>query len=401
MDLVRRLAISYYEKIAVISESHHIYLVQHRETKKICIKKILDVYNYEIYEFLYFHPIEGTPKIIEYGEEDQRLILIEEYISGESLTDKIQNVDLTKDQILKYMIDLCEIVKQLHGLPQPVIHRDIKPANLMVTHYDRLVLLDFNAAKYYKAEEANDTVLLGTQGYAAPEQYGFGSSSPQTDIYAMGILLKEMLHAIRQSDPAFDEMIDRCTRMTPSERYQSVAELEAVLRKVSGQNGQPKAQTDHAVPRGETNESPHIQPGIRFGGPSEEETERNQGSQRTKSTDIERPHATDSGYALPGFRSKTPWKMVVAILGYLFIFWCGMTMDVKDAAGIMLWIDRVLYVLMMLSVVFGCFNYRNIQAIFPLCKSENRLVRYTGITLLILAMFAVLTLIMNILRDVF
>ena len=57
--------------------------------------------------------------------------------------------------------------------------------------------------------------------------------------------------------------------------------------------------------------------------------------------------------------------------------------------------------LMMLSVVFGCFNYRNIQAIFPFCKSENRLTRYTGITLLILTMFALLTLIMNILRDIF
>lgn len=372
MDLVRRLAISYYEEIAVISESHHIYLVQHRETKKICIKKILDVYNYEIYEFLYYHPIQGTPEIIEYGEEDQKLILIEEYISGESLSDKIQNADLTKEQILKYMTDLCEIVKRLHDLPQPVIHRDIKPANLLVTHYDRLVLLDFNAAKYYKAEEANDTVFLGTQGYAAPEQYGFGSSSPQTDIYAMGILLKEMLHAIRQNDPVLAEIVDRCTKMTPSERYLSVAELEAELWKVRGQNGPTQQrnfyanpQTSHAVTQGETNESSH------------------------------------TGYTLPGFRTRTPWKMVVAVIGYLFIFWCSFTMEVKDAAGILLWVDRFLYLLMMLSVVFGCFNYRNIQAIFPLCKSEKRLTRYTGITLLILTMFALLTLIMNILRDIF
>lgn len=361
---MRRLAISYYEEIAVISESHHIYLVQHRETKKIYIKKILDVYNYEIYECLYFHPMEGIPKIIEYGEEEQKLILIEEYISGESLADKIQNADLTIDQIQKYMLDLCEIVKQLHGLPQPVIHRDIKPANLMVTHYDRLVLLDFNAAKYYKAEETNDTVLLGTQGYAAPEQYGFGSSSPQTDIYAMGILLKEMLHAIRQSDSAFDEMIDRCTKMTPSERYQSVEELEAVLWKVGGQNTEPE-------------------------------------TEGTKTSDAGRRSVPDTGYTLPGFRSKTPWKMVVAVIGYLFIFWCGMTMDVKGVGGILLWVERVLYVLMMVSAVFGCFNYRNIQAIFPLCKSEKRLVRYTGIFLLILAMFAVISLIMSILQDIF
>ena len=73
----------------------------------------------------------------------------------------------------------------------PIIHRDIKPSNIMITEQNHVVLLDFNAAKLYTNASTNDTVLLGTKGYAAPEQYGFGSSSPQTDIYAIGVLIKE------------------------------------------------------------------------------------------------------------------------------------------------------------------------------------------------------------------
>ena len=77
MDLSHRLAVSYYKTITTINEPHHIYLVQHTETKKLYIKKILDVYNIAVYEYLYKNPIMGIPRIIEYLEEDNRLILIE------------------------------------------------------------------------------------------------------------------------------------------------------------------------------------------------------------------------------------------------------------------------------------------------------------------------------------
>ena len=89
MNQTSRLAISYYKTIAVINESHKIYLVQHQDTKKILVKKNLYVYNIGIYEYLHNNPIYGTPQIIEYCEEDNKLILIEEYISGQTLQEKI------------------------------------------------------------------------------------------------------------------------------------------------------------------------------------------------------------------------------------------------------------------------------------------------------------------------
>lgn len=94
------------------------------------------------------------------------------------------------------MYDLCEILEKLHSVTPPIVHRDTKPSNIIITNYEHVVLLDFNAAKYFADTDTADTILLGTKGYAAPEQYGFGSSTPQTDIYALGILLKELVKSL-------------------------------------------------------------------------------------------------------------------------------------------------------------------------------------------------------------
>ena len=229
MDLDQRLAISYYKPIAAINEPHHVYLVQHQETKKIAIKKVLDVYNLAVYAELYRNPVAGTPRIINYYEEAGQLTVIEEYISGTSLQDKIRHADISPNEMLQYMLDLCAILEQLHQHNPAIIHRDVKPSNVIITSYNRAVLLDFNAAKYHTAAKDSDTILLGTQGYAAPEQYEFGQSSPQTDIYSMGILLKEMAEASHCQNPYIDAVTAKCTQMNPAERYQSIGELRQAL----------------------------------------------------------------------------------------------------------------------------------------------------------------------------
>ncbi|MBP3197844.1 MAG: serine/threonine protein kinase, partial [Butyrivibrio sp.] len=89
MDLESRLDLSYYETIATIDEAHGIYIVQHRSTKKIYIKKIMTVYNKSVYESLLSSPIYGIPKIIALCEDNNTLICIEEYISGNTLQEII------------------------------------------------------------------------------------------------------------------------------------------------------------------------------------------------------------------------------------------------------------------------------------------------------------------------
>lgn len=334
MDFTHKLAISYYKTIAVINEPHQIYLTQHQETKKFYVKKILDVYNADIYERLYNQNIIGTPKIIDYYEEDKQLIVIEEYISGCSLQEKIQNTDFSEKDILSYIIDLCTILEQLHSIKPAVIHRDIKPSNVIITNYNRAVLLDFNAAKYYSSSSTEDTVLLGTQGYAAPEQYGFGASSPQTDIYSLGVMLKEMLDAINNTTDYFNSIVNKCTQINPTERFNNIKELKNELSKYVKTERKP------------------FSPG------------------------------SLSKYTPPGYRTKTPWKIIIASLCYSFLAWLSFSLQIKNTFGGALWTERLFVFIIFLFIIFVCFNYMNIQKLVPLCKHKNRIVRYVGIAIM-------------------
>ena len=353
MDYTHRLSISFYETIATINDSHKVYLVQHRETGKIFVKKILDVYNAEIYEYLFHHPILGTPNIVDFYEENGVLTLIEEYIPGETLQERMNTSDLEQGTITGWIINLCEILERLHTAIPPIIHRDIKPSNIIITKYDKVVLLDFNAAKHYHKESSKDTVLLGTKGYAAPEQYGFGSSSPQTDIYSVGIILKELSDSNPGIGTYYQNIILRCTQMNPSDRYHSVTELKRDLL------------------------------------------------QLTKNPDNTHEKASLSRYFFPGFRTKKPWKMVIATIVYLFILWLSMSLQVENLSGAALWFERIMCLVIMLSVIFGCFNYLDIQNGFPLCKNKNPLIHYLGVLILDIILVFSLFIIMLLVEAVF
>ena len=346
MDLEQRLALSYYKTAAVINESHKVYLVQHRDTGKIYVKKILDVYNRDIYEYLYHHPAAGMPAIVCLCEEEGKLTVIEEFISGKSLQEKIEEKDLDREDIISFMMDLCAILEKLHGARPAIVHRDIKPSNILITNYNRAVLLDFNAAKYFSSDSQEDTMLLGTKGYAAPEQYGFGSSSPQTDIYSLGVILKEMAGTLEEPAPDLLEIAEKCTRLDPSGRFLNVHELESALT-------------------GERNENAG----------EEESNDKQQSPLR---------------FLPPGFRSLTPRNMILALPVYGLILWLCLTLKTDNTYGAGIWFERLIVLAMMLSVIAGCFNYLDIQSFFTPCRSKSLPVRYTGIALLVLSMISML-----------
>lgn len=350
MDLSCKQAVLEFQTIAIINEAHNIYLVQHQPTNKIYIKKILDVYNINIYKHLFNNHIIGTPRIINYYEENNQLIIIEEYISGSNLQEKIQNSELTQNDILSYMIDLCEILEKLHAVKPAIIHRDIKPSNIIISSYNKAILLDFNAAKYYSTV-TEDTILLGTHGYAAPEQYGFGASSPQTDIYSLGILLKEMLISANQLNTYYESIINKCTQLNPVERFNNIIELKKEL-------------SQHNVPV----------------------------SHKLL------PKAVIK-YVPPGFRTHTPWKMLISFIYYLFTLWLCLTIEIKDTFGFALWVERLFLLSMILFIPFGSFNYLGVQKLIPLCRHKYRIVRYLGIAILDVTVIFTLFLILFIIES--
>ena len=136
----------------------------------------------------------------------------------------------TPSEAREILRQLCQALWTLHGMN--IVHRDIKPENIMLEG-KRAVLIDFDAARCYKSGCGTDTQVLGTTGYASPEQYGFSQTDGRTDIYALGVVLNIMLtgqHPSSKLAPGrLGRIVQHCTMMAPEKRYQSVRHLLRAL----------------------------------------------------------------------------------------------------------------------------------------------------------------------------
>ena len=148
------------------------------------------------------HP--NIPKIADFFEEQGRACLVMEFIWGESLEKRLTatNAPLLETDVLKWAIQLCEALNYLHGLRPPIIFRDMKPSNVMVTNTGLIKLIDFGIARTYKVGKKRDTVAMGSENYAAPEQWGKGQTDARSDVYALGATMYHLL-ANMAPTPAF------------------------------------------------------------------------------------------------------------------------------------------------------------------------------------------------------
>ena len=135
MTIQEELQLSYYKQISTLNASHNVFLVQHVETGKLYVKKILSVYDKAVYDELCEYPLENTPRIYAVVEDDSRLIIIEEYINGETLEEIVQrDGPLSESNAVQILMQLCVIVNGLHSYFPPIIHRDLKPSNVIVSN---------------------------------------------------------------------------------------------------------------------------------------------------------------------------------------------------------------------------------------------------------------------------
>lgn len=161
------------------------------------------------------------------GEEN---LVLEEYIQGDTLSFLMQDALFTPAETKKIITQVCRALWVLHSIG--AVHRDIKPEHIILRG-SQAVLLDFDAARFHKPEHENDTQILGTIGFAAPEQYGLSQSDIRSDIYAMGILINLMLtgeHPSKQmAKGKFGHIVERCTQVNPQRRYDNVLRLMEAL----------------------------------------------------------------------------------------------------------------------------------------------------------------------------
>lgn len=189
------------------------------------------------------HP--SLPRILDIREDDEYLYTVMDYIPGENLR-TILRVDgpQPEEQVAQWGMELCDVMEYLHK--NDIIYRDTKPSNIMLTPEGHIKLIDFGIARQYKPHATEDTTSLGTEGYAAPEQYeGKGQSDARTDVFGIGVTLfqlltdinpatyKENLFSIRLANPSLSSGLDRiilkCTNRSMEKRYQSTRELKDAL----------------------------------------------------------------------------------------------------------------------------------------------------------------------------
>ena len=181
-----------------------ISLVEHETTHTKYIQKELNYYDKTLYQTIQKIKNPYLPKIFVIQENDNHLMLIEEYIEGKTLDQQ----SFSKEQVKNIMHQLCECLDSLHKLNPPIIHRDIKPENI-IYHNNKVTLLDFGIARFLDFKKSKDTLILGSVGYAAPEQFGFQQSNPQTDIYALGKLMnyKNRYNSVKEMDLAIQQKL--------------------------------------------------------------------------------------------------------------------------------------------------------------------------------------------------
>lgn len=331
--------LSAYLELEPLCQKGHVVLVQNRQDGQLYVKKRIQSYAPELYWRLRENPAKNVPVLYGIYEDPDTapaaqgaatLILIEEYLPGHTLTEHIRDNGLfSEHECIQIGMQICRILMDLHSRKPAIIHRDIKPSNVMLLPDGSVKLIDFSAAKAASGREKRDTVLIGTAGFAAPEQYGFSASTPQTDLYALGVLLNTMRTGALpwQTQPygRLRGIIARCLKLEPKRRYAGAWELHAALKRAQKQQ---------------------------------------------------------VAWLPPGFRTLRWYKMIPATLWYLFVFIFAFRVDFDDAATLAVRIcTRLILLLLGLLPVLFYANYMDFRRFFPFMRCHSRWLRLLGLVL--------------------
>ncbi|AIQ13186.1 serine/threonine protein kinase [Paenibacillus durus] len=181
-------------------------------------------------------------------DEDGYSYLVMDYIEGVTLNRYMDSVGgkVPGETLLLFAKQLLEVLKYLHEHHPPIVYRDLKPSNIMLAPEKGLMLIDFGIARRHRGGTGEDTIKLGTVGFAAPEQYGSGESDHRSDLYGLGALLLYLATGGKYSEWAAGmerrlegrlpdmlvPVLRRLLRPRPEDRFGSAEEVLRVLEDV-------------------------------------------------------------------------------------------------------------------------------------------------------------------------
>lgn len=184
------------------------------------------------------HP--ALPRIVDIIDNGVTIYIIMDFIEGESLDKVLEEYGAQpEEKVISWAMQICDVLSYLHSQKPPIIYRDMKPANLMLKPNGNISIIDFGIAREYKEQNLADTTVLGTKGYAPPEQYS-GQTDARSDIFALGMTMHHLLTGVdprsgeayvpvRQWNPELSEgiefIINKCVEPVAENRYQNCTEL--------------------------------------------------------------------------------------------------------------------------------------------------------------------------------
>ena len=206
-----------------------------------------DTYNRELrFGALLNHP--ALPKIYDSFTDQHNWYIVAEFIDGQTLEEYMQRLPGQRvhvHEVIALGAEVCEALAYLHSQQPPVIFRDIKPDNIMRTSTGRIYLIDFGIARQLRPRSKRDTQVLGSPGYAAPEQYGKAQTNERSDIYSLGATLRalltgknpldaqdEDLEQLKTTSPGLAALLTQMLALDPARRPASAEAVKQQLRSI-------------------------------------------------------------------------------------------------------------------------------------------------------------------------
>ncbi len=374
MTLEEESRLSFYRELTVLDEKKNIVLVQDIRNSELCVKKTLDIYSRDVYEQLASVRIEGVPVVKECVADDGKLIVVEEYVQGRSLKQVLDEQGLlNEEQAYEIAVQLVDILVRLHQLESAIVHRDIKPSNIIIEKNGHVNLIDFNAARHVNADKNEDTRMLGTVYFAAPEQFGFGQSDERTDIYGLGATINYIMTGDKPgagiAECRFSDILKKCLMVDAKDRYQSAEELRGVLDMLNYsivQDNRKKAET--AFGKDNTVSVVRTYRNIR------DIIVKMYRKYQKRNYDID---TSWRRYLLPGFRRLNVVYCLIALVWYAVIVWMTITFAVTDSktgisvTGGELTMYKIAVFVLLFGMTMWFGNYLNIRRKLPGMKKIN------------------------------
>lgn len=287
-----------YQNITILGneEKKSTYLVKDTVTAQILVKKYLQVENAEIYRSLGRLKSFHLAQILHVAEKEDKALVIMEYVGGRTIAQCMEEVGVFSEKaVLCYIEQLVRGLVEIHQ--KGIIHRDINPKNVLISTDGVIKLLDFDIGRRFNESKSSDTMILGTVGYAAPEQFGFTQSDRRTDVYAIGVLMNVMLTGKLPKEELYSKgrvgyIIRTCIQMDPEKRYQSA---EGILWEI-------------------------------------ELLCRSQGERSVIENRLKKKEGEDNKASIiPGFRTGKLWKKIIAVTYYLMMGIFSVSMIAESA----------------------------------------------------------------------